>query len=191
MQDIIEILKDNGIEVEEGKQVDIRKSFAKNYKTINEHNKKVEELTNQVTTANNTINDLKGQLADAAKVDIKALQDKIKEFEDAETVRKQKETAARETEALKNRFAPLKGENVFLNEGTENWMFEEFKNALSLDENKGKSDAEIYEAVSKDKNIYQNPNPKMKSPPVGGSAVPKGDKAYMDNFYEGNPFYKK
>ena len=45
MKDIIEILKDNGIEVEEGKQSEIRKALAENYKTINEHNKKVEKLT--------------------------------------------------------------------------------------------------------------------------------------------------
>ena len=40
MRDIIDILKDNGIEVEADKQADIRKAFAENYKTINEHNKK-------------------------------------------------------------------------------------------------------------------------------------------------------
>lgn len=191
MKDIFEILKENGIEVESDKQADIRRSFAENYKTINEHNKNVEKLTEQVNTANDTIKNLKNQLADATKIDVKALQDRIKEFEDAEETRKQNETALRETEALKTRFSSLKGENVFLNEGTESWMFEEFKKALSLDENRSKSDAEIYEAITKDKNIYQNPNQILKSPPVGRSNVQKGDKAYMDNFYEGNPFYKK
>ena len=167
MKDIFEILKDNGIDVETEKQADIRKAFAENYKTINEHNKKVEKLTEQVNTANETIIDLKGKLEDANKVDVKALQDKIKEFEDAEADRVQKENAQKENEALKARFAPLKGENRFLNEGTENWMFGEFKNALSLEENKGKSDAEIFAAITKDKNIYENPNTKFVNPPVG------------------------
>ena len=167
MKDIIEILKDNGIEIEAEKQSEIRKSLAENYKTINEHNKKIEKLTEQVNTANETISDLKTKLEDASKVDVKALQDKIKEFEDAEADRKQKEAAQKETEALKARFSPLKGENKFLNEGTENWIFGEFKNALSLDENKGKSDADIYAAVTKDKNIYENPNNRLLSPPVG------------------------
>lgn len=167
MKDIFEILKENGVEVETEKQAEIRKAFAENYKTINEHNKKVEKLTEQVNTANETITDLKGKLEDANKVDVKALQDKIKEFEDAEADRVQKENAQKETEALKNRFAPLKGENKFLNEGTENWIFGEFKNALALEENKGKSDADVYAAVTKDKNIYENPNGKYINPPAG------------------------
>ena len=191
MKDIIEILKDNGIEIEEGKQTEIRKALAENYKTINEHNKKVEKLTEQVNTANDTITDLKSKLEDASKVDVKALQDKIKEFEDAETERVRKENALKETDALKARFSPLKGENKFLNEGTENWIFDEFKTALSLEENKGKSDADIYAIVTKDKNIYENPNGRLKSPPVGNISSPSGAKAYMDDYYQGNPFYKK
>lgn len=175
MKDIIEILKDNGIEVEEGKQTEIRKALAENYKTINEHNKKVEKLTEQVNTANETITDLKGKLDDASKVDVKALQDKIKEFEDAEADRVQKENAQKETEALKARFSPLKGDKKFLNEGTESWMFSEFRNALSLEENKGKSDADIYAAITKDKNIYENPNGKYTNPPAGGGNIGKAD----------------
>lgn len=191
MKDIFEILKDLGITVPEDQHKDLRRSLNENYIVIDEHKNKLEKVNGQLTTANETITNLKTQLEDASKVDVKALQDKIKEFEDAEADRVQKENAARELEALKARFAPLKGENKFLNEGTENWMFEEFKKALTLDDNKGKSDKDIFEAITKDKNIYENPNQKLKSPPVGGSNIQIGDKAYMDNFYEGNPFYKK
>ena len=45
MEDIIKILKDNGIEIEEGKHTKIRKALDKNYKTINEHNKKIDNMT--------------------------------------------------------------------------------------------------------------------------------------------------
>lgn len=166
MKDIFEILKDNGIEVEADKQADIRKSFAENFKTVNEYNKRVDKLTEQLNSANDTITDLNTKLEDTNKVDVKALQDRIKEFEDAEETRKQNEAAAKETEALKTRFSSLKGENKFLNEGTENWIFGEFKNALELEENKGKGDAEIYAAITKDKNIYENPN-KIVTPPTG------------------------
>ena len=175
MKDIFEILKDNGIEVEESKHKDIRRSLNEHYIAVNEHNKKIDTLTEQVNTANDTITDLKGKLEDASKVDVKALQDKIKEFEDAEAERVQKENAQKETEALKARFSPLKGENKFLNEGTENWMFNEFKTALSLEENKGKSDADIYAAITKDKNIYENPNGKFINPPAGGGSGSKTD----------------
>lgn len=175
MKDIFEILKENGVEVEADKQKDIRKAFSENYKTINEFNEKTEALNNQLSTANNTITDLKGKLEDAEKIDVKALQDRIKDFEDAEKTRKATEAAAKETEALKARFAPLKGDKNFLNEGTENWMFDEFRKAAALDENKGKSDAEIYEAVSKDKNIYENPN-KVAIPPVGNLPADDAEK---------------
>ena len=180
MKDIFEILKDNGIEVEESKHKDIRRSLNEHYIAVNEHNKKIDTLTEQVNTANYTITDLKGKLEDASKVDVKALQDKIKEFEDAEETRKKNEAAQRENEALKARFSPLKGENKFLNEGTENWMFNEFKNALSLEENKGKSDADIFAAITKDKNIYENPNGKFINPPAGGG---KNEKAEFKRFF--------
>lgn len=167
MRDIIEILKDNGITVPEEEQSSLRKSIAKHYKTINEHNDIINDLQGKIDTANTTITDLKTKLEDASKVDVKALQDKIKEFENAEADRVQKENAQKETDALKARFSPLKGENKFLNEGTESWMFSEFRNALSLEENKGKSDADIYAAITKDKNIYENPNGKYINPSVG------------------------
>jgi len=191
MKDIFEILKDNGIEVEESKHKDIRRAVSEHYKTIDEFNNKVGSLNGQLTTANDTITDLKGKLEDAEKVDVKGLQDRLKAFEDAENTRKQNETKAQELEALKARFNPLRKDKNFINEGTEKWMFEEFTKALALEENKGKSDTDIYEAIAKDKNIYENPNQVYRSPQVGGSNSPKGDKAYMDEFYKGNPFYKK
>ena len=151
---------------------------------------KLDKKINELSDAQTTITDLKGKLEDAEKVDVKALQDRLKTYEDAENTRKQNEDKAKELEALQARFALLRKDNKFLNEGTEKWMFDEFTKALALDENKGKSDADIYEAIAKDKNIYENPNQLFKSPQVGGTNSPKGDKAYMDEFYKGNPFYK-
>lgn len=191
MKDIFEILKDNGIEVPEEKYKDIRRAVSEHYKTVVEFNNQDKKLNGLLTSANDTITDLKGKLEKLDGVDVDALQQKIKDYEKAEADRVRNETAAKELQALKDRFVPLKGDKVFLNEGTESWIFEEFKNAIGLDENKSKSDAEIYEAVTKDKNIYMNPNQKLTIPPVGGSNGPQGDKAYMDQFYAENPFYKK
>ena len=158
MKDIFEILKESGIEVEADKQADIRRVFAENYKTINEHNQKFEKLTEQVNNANTAVAELKSRLEKAESVDVEALKQKISEFEAAEQKRKDDEAAENELKALKERFSSLKGDKKFLNEGTESWMFGEFKKALELEENKSKSDAEIYEAVTRDKNIYENPN---------------------------------
>ena len=168
MRDILEILKDVGVAIEESKHKDIRKAVSEHYKTINEFNNTVNDLNGQLTNANNTITDLKGKLEDAEKVDVKGLQDRLKAFEDAENTRKQNEAKAKELEALKARFDPLRKDNKFLNEGTEKWMFDEFTKALALEENKGKSDADIYEAIAKDKNIYENPNSKFVNPSANG-----------------------
>lgn len=121
----------------------------------------------ELQAANDTIADLKGKLQNAEKVDVEALQKKIADYEQAEQKRADDEKAAKEVEALRGRFAPLKGEHKYINEYTENAMFDEFRNALSLDENKGKSDSDIYAAITKDKNIYENPNQRFTNPPVG------------------------
>ena len=121
--------------------------------------KKIEELN----AANDTIKQLQKD-----GVDIEEMKQTIAEYEAKEQKRADDEKAANELKALKERFTPLKGDRTFLNEGTESWIFGEFKNALTLDENKGKSDAEIYEAVTRDKNIYENPNQKFINPPAGG-----------------------
>ncbi len=144
----------------------------------------------ELQTANNTITDLKGKLQNAEKVDVEALQQRIADYEQAEQTRKQEETAAKELQALRERFAPLKGEHKYINEYTENAMFDEFKNALSLDENKGKSDNDIYAAITKDKNIYENPNQRLVIPPVRTNGK-RTDSEYMTQFYADNPYYKE
>ena len=167
MKDIFEILKGHDIEVPEDKIAEIKKDVSENYKTVNEFNNKVNKLDEQLTTANNTINDLNTKIKDFENVDVKGLQDTIKKYEDAETARKEAETKASALQALRDRFSPLKGDKKFLNEGTEQWMFAEFEKAIGLEENKSKSDSEIYEAITKDKNIYENPNSKYVNPPAG------------------------
>ena len=190
MRDIIDILKDSGIEVEEEKTTDLRKAIAKHYKTINEYKEIGEKYEEQLSAANDAITDLKGKLENAEKVDVKALQQKIADYEQAEQKRRDDESAAKANEALKGRFASLKGEHKYINEYTESAMFEEFKKALELDENKGKSDSDIYAAITKDKNIYENPNQRLVIPPVGNNGK-HTDSEYMNQFYADNPYYKE
>ena len=100
MRDIIDILKDNSITVPDEEQTALRKSIAKHYKTVNEHNDIINGLQTQIDTANNTITDLKTKLEDASKVDVEGMQKRLKEFEDAEETRKQNEAAQRENNVL-------------------------------------------------------------------------------------------
>lgn len=146
---------------------------------------KLDKKISELSEAQATIETLKGN-----GEDIEKLRQTIADYETKEKARSDAEAKAQELEALKARFTPLRKDKTFINEGTEKWMFDEFSKAVALEENKGKSDADIYDAITKDKNIYENPNQVFKSPKVGGSNSPKGDKAYMDEFYKGNPFYK-
>ena len=190
MKDIFEILKGHSIEVPKDKIAEIRKAVAENYKTINEFNIKVEKLDGQLKTANSTINNLNDKIKEFEGVDVKSLQDTIQKYKDDEKARKDADDKAAALKALKDRFTPLKGDKKFLNEGTEQWIFSEFEKAIALDENKSKSDAEIFETITKNKNIYENPNQYI-NPSAGTQSNPKGDQAYMDAFYKGNPFYNK
>ncbi len=147
---------------------------------------KLDKKISELSEAQATIETLKGNGEDVDK-----LRQTIADYERKEQERSDAEAKAQELEALKARFTPLRKDNTFLNEGTEKWIFDEFSKALGLEENKGKSDADIYEAITKDKNIYQSPNQVFTSPQAKGSGSPKSDKAYMDKFYEGNPFYNK
>ncbi len=108
MKDIFEILKGFDITVPEDRHKDLRRALSENYVAINEHNLKIDNITTQLSTANDTITGLKSQLDDAKKVDVKALQDKIKEYEDAEADRIQKEKIAKENNALKTRFCIIR-----------------------------------------------------------------------------------
>ena len=101
MKDIFEILKGFNISVPEESHKDLRRALNENYVVITEHNEKLNKAKEQIDTANTTIADLKTQLSDATKVDVKTLQDKIKEFEDAETARVQKENEQKELNKLK------------------------------------------------------------------------------------------
>ena len=96
------------------------------------------------------IGNLKESLGDA-----EALQKKIDDLQADIDARKQADEAAAVENALKARFDTACGEAVFLNDFTRSGLYSEFKTALSDAANAGKSDKDIYEAITKDKeNIF-------------------------------------
>lgn len=56
------------------------------------------------------------------------------------------------------RFDIVSQDKVFVNDLTKSGVYNLFKEALSNPANVGKTDAEIYESIVKDKNYYENPN---------------------------------
>ena len=131
------------IQAESGKDVQKEKDKAAAIQA------KLDEANNQITALNESI---KGSEGDAQK--IKDLQAKVEGYEKAEKDRKEAEEAAAKEAGIRARFDGLKGQNQYLNEGTETWILNEFKKALDVKENAGKSDADIYASVIKDKNVF-------------------------------------
>ena len=103
------------------------------------------------------VTELESANGDAAKYkkDLEALQKQIAD-EKAEAERKAAEEAA-ETEC-KSRFDSAVGEKKWRDELTGNAVYCMFKTSLADEANKGKSDKEILEMITQDKNYYENPN---------------------------------
>ncbi len=108
------------------------------------------------------------------------LKDKITELETAIAQRKAADDAALEASVLSERFAKVSGNRKFLNEYTENGIFDEFKNALSAKENEGKSDAEIYERLTENRDsLFANVNPPAPLPCTDPIAADTLDEAHV------------
>ena len=100
----------------------------------------------------------KGKLTEATDKN-KALADKIASYE--RTIGEMKASAG-SADALKSKIAELEKniDKPFLNDFTKDGMLREFREALGKPEYKGKGDAEIFAALTKDRNgIFANPNP--------------------------------
>lgn len=122
---------------------------------LTEMTDKNKALAEKVSSYEKTIGDLK---ASAGNTD--ALQSKIAELEKTIADRDAAEKAAAEAAAIAGRFDAVSADKPFLNDFTKDGMLREFREALGKPEYKGKGDAEIFAALTKDRNgIFANPNP--------------------------------
>lgn len=133
-----------------------------------------EKVKDDLTKANQSIKDYEKTVSDLKK-DIENGEDFKTKFldlekkiadEKAENERKEKENQI-EAE-FKSRFDTIVGENKWRDELTGNAVYQEFKNALTDENNKGKGDKEIFELLTKDKSYYINPNPPADMQGMGG-----------------------
>ena len=168
MKDIYTILGEIGITVPEDKKTAFDTAVRENYKTVSEHEKVVkarDDYKSQLETANTTISDLEKN-----KGDVSALQAQIDTYKQEKENREKAEKEAADTAALTARFEKLHGERKYTNDFTKNGVFAEFREALGKPENEGKSDAEIFTALTKDRDgIFSNPNPQVDIPGFGDS----------------------
>ena len=89
MQNILEILKANGIEVNDEQKTAINKAVSENYKTIAEHDKKVgkleaerDDFKEKYETASETLKGFEGVDADGMKQKLEDYEKKVKELEE-------------------------------------------------------------------------------------------------------------
>lgn len=121
------------------------------------------------------IQKLKGSAADADDLN-KKIADLQKEIDD----RKAADEQAVKDKAMADRFGAAIGDKKFLNDFTQKGVLDEFKAALADKANTGKSDADVFAAIIKDREgLFENPNPIGGTPSAGGSYEP--DKNSMNN----------
>lgn len=178
-QKLTELLKNNGIE-EVSKELlnailDEVGAETETYKNkISELEKDIETKSGDIKSLEETI---KSSSEDADK--IKELNDKIAEYEKAETERKQQEEANKIEEALKGRFEAVVKDKQFINDYTKNALYSEFKNKLNDETFKGKGDSDIFEDITKNlENIYKNKNTNIN---IGGANDKSEDVKQIDN----------
>lgn len=161
MKDIFAILTSKGYEIKEEDKDAIKKEIAENYKTIAEFDKKSKDIStkdDELKAKEDTIAEMKKQIEtlEAGNKGIDELKATIKSYEDAENARKEAAEKEKKIAGLKARFSPLKADKEYFNSYVEDGVFSEWQKALEDEANAGKSDKEIYEAVTKDKDIYKS-----------------------------------
>lgn len=120
-------------------------------------NKQKEELDTAKTDLENTRKTLK-ELQDSVG-DVEGMRQKLKDYEEAEKTRREEaEKAAREAE-LNERFTAVIGEKEFIHDYVRTGVLNDFGKALEDKANRGKSDAEIFESLTKDKDYFKSMNP--------------------------------
>jgi len=126
------------------------------FNALNTTKKELETKITELQTA--------GGDAEKVKIELEELKQKIADDKAAaELAEKQ---ATQETE-FQTRFTSVVGEQKWRDELTGNAVFAEFKKAVADETNKGKGDKNILDALTKDKNYFENPNKPANMPSMG------------------------
>lgn len=136
------------------------------------------------------LEDAKAALAalEASKGDADALQAELDHYRQAEAEREKAEQEAAEAARLMERFNAVKGENKFSSEFTEKGVLEAFRSALADPANEGKGDAELFAALTRDKEgVFASKNPPVNMGgigPVDGNREPTSLAGALKERYE-------
>ena len=123
-----------------------------------------EQNKTELVAARKSLKDLESASGNAAE-----LQKQIDAYKAADEQRTKDAQAANERRAVEQRFATVRGTVEFLDPVIESAVLTAFVAAVADEANKGKGDAAIFEALTKDKPFFKSQNPpgpgdKMKAP---------------------------
>lgn len=130
-------------------------------KALNKQKADLERLQADLNGANQeleqsreTIKQLEASQGDAAK-----LQAEIERYKQAEAQRQEAEKQARAQAELEARFNAVSGDRRYIHDLVRKGVIEDFGKALGDKANLGKSDAEVFDALTKDKGYFARQNP--------------------------------
>lgn len=141
---------------------------------INDVKSELTDLQEKVSEKEKSIKELTEKIKgfDGTEITVKELQDKVAIYEKAETDRLEAEKQAKTDAELKQRFQSLVGENKFKHEDIENGRFNAFKTALADEKYKGKGDSDVFADITKDMDLYVNPQQQQVTMPGGSQTTP-------------------
>ena len=128
--------------------------------------------------ANDAINDLKNSAEDAEK-----LKQRIADYEKADADRQQAEKAAAERAELEERFGAVSGDRQYIHDMVREGVLTDFGKALADKANRGKSDAEIFEAITRDKGFFASQNPPAGMGPMNNIQQSESDRLSDADYY--------
>ena len=150
-----------------------------------------ETLKSQMAEKDKAITELNEKIKafDGTGETLKELQEKVQTYEQKETERQEAEKQAQIDAELKSRFMAVVGENKFKHADIENGRFNAFKESLAKDEFKGKGDADIFAEITKDMDLYVNPQQEKITMP-GGNVKTTTMSGVEEAFLRRNPNIK-
>lgn len=165
-----------------------------NTSDIGKAKKDYSDLETKLKTAQDDLKTVQGTIAELekSKDDVAALQKTIEDYKAAEAQRIEAEKAAAARAEIENRFNKVLGERKFAHDYIKAGVLNDFEKALADEANKGKGDAEIFDALTKDKQgIFASQNPANVNMGGMGSGAPGDDDGLSDAEYYARYYSKK
>ncbi len=141
-----------------------------NSKDIGKAKAEVAKMQSDLDAANEALKEAQDTIAalEAAKGNTEEIQKKLDEYIAADEKRKADEQAAAERAELMERMDAVLGDRKFTHDRLRDVVAEDFANALKDKANRGKSDKDVFDALTKDQGYFANQNPaQVNMPPMG------------------------